>query len=285
MNQLILHAHLVHLLSKFQKIQGLLLSLLMHPRKNYNSFIMSQLLVDPEQWKKMLVGILGSSSNLVPIEIMSNSIKEVKEKSFTFSQIADCLKRKDSLNHNRAAKSDFNNYFILPIAALLTKVFLELEETDPFSVATAFFQAMYQFDSEEISESALDFSQTNDHQSYEENSNSSLAAESSGENLNSEISDHAENTKNLFEEEFVHVLQFCQLCHSKKVPPVLYTLIDALSVKEWFSSVKTLLGFNIIPKTLKRVNQNTPSASLDHEQVPKMSRVDDHWKRNRVSSA
>jgi hypothetical protein len=34
---------------------------------------------------------------------------------------------------------------------------LELEETDPFSVATAFFQVMYQFDSEEMSENALIF--------------------------------------------------------------------------------------------------------------------------------
>ena len=37
--------------------------------------------------KEMLVGVLGSSSNLVPIQIMSNSIKEVKGKSFTFDQI------------------------------------------------------------------------------------------------------------------------------------------------------------------------------------------------------
>jgi hypothetical protein len=132
-----------------------------------------------------------------------------------------------------------------------------------------------------------------------------LAAESPGENQDSEISNRAENMKNLFAEEFVHILQFCQLCHSKKVPPVLYTLIEASSVKEWFSSVKTLLGFNV-PKTLKRVNPNTLAASLDHGQIPKMSRVDDHListmlkihesfdnnvlsrikrKRNRVSSA
>jgi len=99
--------------------------------------------------------------------------------------------------------------------------------------------------------------------------------ESPGENQDSEISNYTENKKNLFAEEFVHILQFCQLCHSKKVPPVFYTLIEASSVKEWFSSVKTSLGFNI-PKTLKRVNPNTPSASLDQDQIPKISRVDDH---------
>jgi hypothetical protein len=225
--------------------------------------------------KEMLVGVLGSSSNLVPIQIMSNSIKEIKGKSFTFDQIADRLKSKNSLNHDRTAKSDFNNYNILPIPALLTQVFLELEDTDPFSVATAFFQAMYQFDSEEISDNNLEFSQTNDHQSDEENSKSSLDVESPGENQDSEISNYTENKKNLFAEEFVHILQFCQLCHSKKVPPVFYTLIEASSVKEWFSSVKTSLGFNI-PKTLKRVNPNTPSASLDQDQIPKISRVDDH---------
>jgi hypothetical protein len=71
--------------------------------------------------KEMLVGVLGSSSNLVPIQIMSNSIKEIKGKSFTFDQIADRLKSKNSLNHDRTAKSDFNNYNILPIPALLTQ--------------------------------------------------------------------------------------------------------------------------------------------------------------------
>jgi len=54
--------------------------------------------------KEMLVGVLGSSSNLVPIQIMSNSIKEVKGKSFTFDQIADRFMSKDSLDHDRTAK-------------------------------------------------------------------------------------------------------------------------------------------------------------------------------------
>ena len=90
-------------------------------------------------YSNLLLEKIRNQLILVPIQIMSNSIKEVKGKSLTFDQIVDHLKRKDSLNHDRTAKSGFNNYNILPIPALLTQVFLELEETDPFSVATAFF--------------------------------------------------------------------------------------------------------------------------------------------------
>jgi hypothetical protein len=50
---------------------------------------------------------------------------------------------------DRSAKSEFYNHNILPIPALLTQVFLNLEELDPLSVASAFLQAMYQFDTYE----------------------------------------------------------------------------------------------------------------------------------------
>ena len=74
--------------------------------------------------KEILVGVLGAGNDIVPIQIISNSIKEVKGKSFTFEQFADRLKLKDPLDHDRTAKSAFHNYNILPIPALLTQVVL-----------------------------------------------------------------------------------------------------------------------------------------------------------------
>jgi len=106
--------------------------------------------------KETLVGILGSGKEILPIQIIQNSIKEIKGKSFSFDQFADKLKSKmDSnhpLNNDRSAKSDFHNYNILPIPALLTQAFLELEDHSPCNVAVAFFQAMYQFDSKNLQE-------------------------------------------------------------------------------------------------------------------------------------
>jgi hypothetical protein len=96
--------------------------------------------------KEKLVGFLGSCSDTIPIQIVQNSIKEIKGKSYTFDQFADRFKLKEPLKNDRSAKTDFHNYNILPIPALLTQVFLELENTDPLSVSAAFFQAMYQFD-------------------------------------------------------------------------------------------------------------------------------------------
>jgi hypothetical protein len=78
---------------------------------------------------------------------MTNSIKEVKGKSHSVEQLVNKIKTKNSLDHDRLAKSDFHNYNILPIPALLTQVFLSLDDTDPSSVALAFFQAIYEFDS------------------------------------------------------------------------------------------------------------------------------------------
>jgi hypothetical protein len=99
-----------------------------------------------------LVGVLGSSSDIVPIQIIQSSIKETKGKSYAFDQFAARFKLKDPLKHDKSAKTEFHNYNILPIPILLTKVFLELESSDPLSVAAAFFQAMYQFDNENLGE-------------------------------------------------------------------------------------------------------------------------------------
>jgi len=80
-----------------------------------------------------LVGVLGSSSDIVPIQIIQSSIKETKGKSYAFDQFAARFKLKDPLKHDKSANTEF------PI--LLTKVFFELESSDPLSVAAAFFSS------------------------------------------------------------------------------------------------------------------------------------------------
>jgi len=210
--------------------------------------------------KEILVGVLGASNDIVPIQIISNSIKEVKGKNFTFEQFADRLKSKDPLDHDRTAKSAFHNYNILPIPALLTQVFLNLEETDPLNVATKFFQAMYQFDTaefENLDESLeLDETHKSKRQDKTDNSNSSLSNENGVEDqLVNQETDKEE--RNIFAEEFFHILQFCQLCHVKQVPPVLYTPVDTSSLKNWLSSVQSFWVF-FRPKLQKEAFQRIP---------------------------
>jgi hypothetical protein len=99
--------------------------------------------------KVRLVGALGSADEIVPLQIMTNSIKEVKGKSHSFNQLVTKIKLNESWEPDRAAKADFHNFNILPIPALLSQVFLSLENLDPLSVASAFFQAMYVFDNDD----------------------------------------------------------------------------------------------------------------------------------------
>jgi hypothetical protein len=97
--------------------------------------------------KEKLVDLLGSHHEIIPIQIMTNSIKEVKEnKIHSVEQLVNKIKTKNSLDYDRLAKLDFHNYNILPIPALLTQVFLSLDDTDSSSVALAFFQSMYELD-------------------------------------------------------------------------------------------------------------------------------------------
>jgi hypothetical protein len=204
--------------------------------------------------KEKLVGILGYGSDIIPIQIMQNSIKEVKGKSFTFDQIAERLQYKDPLEHDRTAKSSFHHFNILPIPALLTQVFLGLEETDPLNVATAFVQAMYQFDSEGFSEDDNQDDQEKTAIDIDEDEQKSPSAENRNdeEEKSKEMDGNANKIlQNSFAEEFAHILQFCQLCHTKVVTPILHTLLNVTPSDPWLSSAYSLLGCNAL-KTSKR---------------------------------
>jgi len=231
--------------------------------------------------KEKLVGVLGSGSDIVPIQLIQSSIKDTKGKSFSFDQFADRFKLKEPLKSDRSAKSEFHNYNILPIPVLLTQAFLKLENTDPFSVSTAFFQAMYQFNNENLGEEEeaepSDAEQGSDDQSKSEESKSSNQDEpqSDEEPQDTPTQEKGSTPKNLFSTEFNHILQFCQLCHAKKMPPVLYTLIDPTSVHNWMLSVSTSLGLKV-PKNNKIMISTSPHSSDESVHTQKVSRTDEH---------
>jgi hypothetical protein len=235
--------------------------------------------------KEKLVGLLGSSSDIVPIQIVPSSIKEVKGKSFTFDQFTNRFKLKEPLKNDKSAKSDFYNYNILPIPALLTQVFLELENKDPLSIATAFFQAMYQFHNENLGDDEdvdlAEAEQGSDDKSKEEDQDDQA---DSFQDKNEDDEDQQEQesapkeqvskSKNLFATEFGHILHFCQLCYAKKIPPVLYTFIDPSSIQDWMIYVTSSMGLNT-QKSGRRLISTSPPSSEESNHVHKASRTDE----------
>jgi hypothetical protein len=225
-----------------------------------------------------LVGILGTGEDVTPIQIMQKSIKEVKGKSYNFDQLAERLQSKDPLDHDRSAKAALHYPNLLPIPALLTQVFLGLEETDPFSVATAFMQAMYEFDSEGLQDAENHDDQEKVASSKTQETEEILSEEDHNERIEKVMDMEKEETEimpNSFTEEFVHILQFCQLCHTKVVTPVLYTLWNIPQNDPWLSSVIASLGLTVA-KNPKRTYWNNSPSNQEAKHISKASQTDEH---------
>jgi hypothetical protein len=161
------------------------------------------------------VAILGFN-HPKPIKIVSKSIKDIKAKSHSLDEIKNGLEDRELFEALKNPKSDFQYKNILPIPNLLTKTFMELQDTSPYSVAQAFYAAMHNHDNE-----------TN--QTHEELSTDTPTPHdqdiSSPDNDNTTPSAHhrssslPDENKASFLDEFTHVLQFCQLCEKGKIPP------------------------------------------------------------------
>jgi hypothetical protein len=73
-----------------------------------------------------------------PVQIIQKSIKNIKEKSFSFEDIASTLDDYDSFITLKNPKMELLFKNIIAILHFLTKKFIQLDTTDPFSVAKAF---------------------------------------------------------------------------------------------------------------------------------------------------
>jgi hypothetical protein len=148
---------------------------------------------------KQIVSVLGFDTEAKPIQIVQKSIKDIKAKSHSVEEFATGLQTPDSFEQLRNPKIELHYNNIVPIPHLLTKIFMELSNTDPYTVANAFFNQMYHYD-----ETAADEKSTSD--GNDETS------------LNS-ISPPLKHNLPEFLQEFIHVIQFCHLCGKAKYPP------------------------------------------------------------------
>lgn len=88
-----------------------------------------------------LVSILGFDHDAKPIQIVLKSIKDVKAKANSYEDFATGLETIESFEKLKNPKLDFHYKNIVPIPHILTKTFMNLPTTDPYTVATAFFES------------------------------------------------------------------------------------------------------------------------------------------------
>jgi hypothetical protein len=225
-----------------------------------------------------LISILGFDHNAKPIQIVQKSIKDVKVKANSYEDFTTGLETIESFEKLKNPKLDFHYKNIVPIPQLLTKTFMNLPNTDPYTVAKAFFEQMHHFDAQ------INAQPINDPQSEPD-----LEAESVSD-TDSLNEDHEvviqestiPTTKNAspeFMKDFFHVIQFCHLCAKGKIPPVLYSLSSTPETQNWISALK--MECLPIPRSGPKRSSSTDSVDSDGDNVSspeqKLSRKDHYF--------
>jgi hypothetical protein len=95
---------------------------------------------------KKIVAILGFKDDATPIKIIEKSIKESKGKTPSISKFEETMDNKQKLRNLKNLKTGYHYMNIIPLPQMLTKAFLELNSTDPLSVARAFFKVLSEAD-------------------------------------------------------------------------------------------------------------------------------------------
>jgi hypothetical protein len=188
------------------------------------------------------VAILGTNNNAKPVEIIQKSIKNIKEKSFPFEDIAGSLTDQDSFIALKNPRSEFLHKNIIAIPHFLIKSFVQLDSHDPFSVAKAFSLAIMDFDTNPLEvdpDSAAPRLNTIENRNDVLNETDEIT-ESSDVPIESHEQMQLRTTKQPNSspiQELQHIIQFCHLCAKGKIPPVLYSLSTTIEIDKWFESL------------------------------------------------
>jgi hypothetical protein len=112
-----------------------------------------------------------------------------------------------------------------------------LENKEPLNVASAFYSAMQLFDN---------FPDKQDTEHNEDTLNRATLNESEIADEDHQSDTSMENTNGIFPmspqvprflNDFLHVLQFCHICHIGSISPVLYQVFPSIEVKSWYLSI------------------------------------------------
>jgi hypothetical protein len=231
---------------------------------------------------KVLLGILGSDMSAKPVQLILKSIKVVKSKTFS---IADLIGDEEMIKFPdlKQAKTEFQFRNIIPIPHVLTKVYLALNDVNPHSVAQAFFEAMLEFDRQSMTVLGSDFELEPELQEEKEmdTKDSKPVGDLDDNSVKSSTISIGKETLCKMILEFGHVLQFCYLCHKKKVAPVLYSADTMPAIDQWYKSVSFICLQSAPSNRAKRQAQRDETNSDSDEDVSspdqKLSKKDHYF--------
>lgn len=79
------------------------------------------------------------------MQIVGKSVKDIKQKSFSYQDFADNLDSREKFEHLKSPKVEFHYKSIIPIPSFKIKAFINLLSFNPYLVAKAFFDEMHEF--------------------------------------------------------------------------------------------------------------------------------------------
>jgi hypothetical protein len=199
--------------------------------------------------------------------------KNIKEKSFSFDDFTDSFKDVETLTALENLKLEFIHKNIIHLPNFLTKTFIQLETTDPFTVDKAFLNTIIDFDNASTdldqepdsvkdiinNEDLKDLQDPND----DEKSSSEHTLESS-EMM--QLRPKELIIKSSSQENLLHILQFCYLCVKGKITPILYSLSSNSDIENWFKSLPvpniSQTNFIISHFSYSIINNSDPNESI-----------------------
>jgi hypothetical protein len=201
---------------------------------------------------KKLVAVLGVESDAKPVQIIQKLVKNIREKSFDWPAFEDSLTDLDSFKKMANPTEEFEFKNIIPIPNFLTKIFIQLSDTDPFDVAKAFLNSISERNKstdKQATDPLRDVSSDPDSQEISKEKDKSFDVSTvDGSSVDLMKKDSQES--DLYPEDILYSLQFCQLCVLGKIPPVLYSLVPDLEINNWFETLYS--GKNLPAKNKKR---------------------------------
>jgi hypothetical protein len=207
---------------------------------------------------KKLVAVLGCDSEAKPVQIVQKSIKNMKEKSFPFSDLRANIDNEDQFAQLDVPKVDFLFKNIIPIPNFLTKIFFQLDSTTPISVAKAFIE---RFSKTPVLDTTIDSSSASIETPTD--TTKDIEKSSSPPDLKKGTTENSLLILDTLREvDILHVIQFCHLCVLGKVSPVLYSLSTDAEITNWFKSISWSLSTKKLAFN-KRQNPSTPDSDSD----------------------
>jgi hypothetical protein len=178
-----------------------------------------------------------------PIQIIQKSVKNIKEKSFSFDDFMESLEDKETFTALKTPKVEFHYKNIIPLPNFLTKTFIHLDSTDPFSVAKAFINAIVDFDLSSIgpdqeSDSTKDNNNDDKLDNLQDPDTDDNFTESPPESPEKMLLRSKKSPIDLSARAtLLHIVQFCHLCLKGKITPLLYSLSLNDGIEHWFKSL------------------------------------------------